>query len=686
MPKPLSQNRFFAAILVGILAGFLTLILLFTEALHPINSKFSDKLYGYNQPSDDIVLIVVDDKSLGPDALGRFNQWSRENFVKLLKQLENEEPKVITFDFIFNTKTTNISREEILKLSQGTTKADNNKEKLEEYDEFVSTYRSDLYPVDLALAEAFSQFDNIILGAEVLGQELVLPLYEFGPQAKLGIISNSIDDDNVLRHAIPYFQANGSEYDDMAVATVKQYLDVDKLDLPVKDGQMMVNFFAEPYGYRSISFIDVLKGNFQQNDFKDKIVLVGPTSSKEFHDEYLTPVSNSTPMPGIEFRANEIQTILEGKFLANQSTVSQILTIFLIALGLTLLLSYLGIILSLLLTIVTIAAYILLAHLMYRQGLILNMAYPFVAIILSYIGSWVYKYFIADRKKRDLANAFGHYVSKDLVAQISKNPDLVKLGGEKREITVFFSDIQGSTTLSEQIAIEAWVAQINEYFTVMENVLMQSGGTLDKYEGDAIMGFWNAPIAQENHVDRAYIAALTMREALQNLHQKWQKEGKPLIEFRIGLNTGPALVGNFGSENRLDYTVMGDTVNTASRLESSANKAYGTRICVAGGKSDKVILRELDTVLLPGKKEEVQIFELVALANKCDERTKKLINQYAQGLEAYRTKDWPLAISIFQLLPNDSPSQIMLTRCQKLQAGQLVDGLDQNMVFQIEHK
>lgn len=237
-----------------------------------------------------------------------------------------------------------------------------------------------------------------------------------------------------------------------------------------------------------------------------------------------------------------------------------------------------------------------------------------------------------------MKNVFGHYVSKELVEQISNNPDLVKLGGEKKEVTVFFSDIQNSTTLSEQIAIEEWVKQINEYFTAMERIVMQSGGTLDKYEGDAIMAFWNAPLDQPDHVTRGYLAALTMIKVLNQLHAKWQQEGKPAINIRIGINTGPALVGNFGSENRLDYTVMGDTVNTASRFESSANKTYNTQICVGGiteqNRPAGMVLRELDRVLLPGKKEAVVIFELVCSANEYTPALEQVVMTYQKGLGA----------------------------------------------------
>lgn len=693
------HKKQFACPLIALVISVVTTTLILVDPFHGLHKRFSDDLYTIADPSSDIVIIAVDDKSTQPypEGFGRYSQWDRSRFTQLLNVLKKENPKVIAFDFVFHTPTTSLPLKEISHLDSSVTAAANNKEKLDIYNKFTEDYKDgNENPIDNKFAEKLKEFDNIILATtyNFSDQSLIKPLPEFLATTSLGVISVIPDDDGIIRNAIPNFQVKNDEkaYDDISLAVAKKYLEKSEVTLPVdQKGGLIVNFFGEAFSYPMISFVDVINGNYDTDYFKNKIVLVGPTSFKEIHDEHLTPRSNSTPMPGIEFRANEIQTILDGKFLHNQSKFSQVITIACISTGLAIILSYLGVMLSILVTLITIVVYIFAAHFFYSGGLIVNMVYPFIAIILTYLGSWVYKYFIADRKKREMKNAFGHYVSKELVEQISKNPDLVKLGGEKKEVTVFFSDIQNSTTLSEQIAIEEWVKQINEYFTAMERIVMQSGGTLDKYEGDAIMAFWNAPLDQPDHVTRGYLAALTMIKALNQLHLKWQQEGKPAINIRIGINTGPALVGNFGSENRLDYTVMGDTVNTASRFESSANKTYNTQICVGGiteqNKPAGMVLRELDRVLLPGKKEAVVIFELVCGANEYTPALEQVVMTYQKGLAAYRAKNWPEAITNFSALPNDKPSQVMLARCQVLQNGGVVEGLDvAQMVFQIAHK
>lgn len=714
MLKNLLKNRTLSGVLIGTIITVFLSLGIFTDTFHSLQQHFSDSLYTRNDPSKDIVIIAVDDKSTQPypEGLGRYSQWTRDNFTQLLTVLEKENAKVITFDFIFSTPTTIVQKTFLRDLADKISTL-NNKEKLSKYDDFLTQYKSSLDdPIDEALSVKMHGLNNLILAASLGpdGNSLIRPMLKFSVKAKLGIVNTFLDRTGILRQSTPFFHLNNKTYEDIALASVRQFLgeeEFKKISIPLESDQMNVNFFGDPLSHQIVSFIDVVNKKFPPHFFENKIVLIGSTASKEIHDEYYTPKSNTTPMSGIEFRANEIQTILEQKFLSNQSIPSQILTAALFAIGLTIALNYLNILFSILATLAAIAIYILAAHLFYRGGTILNLIYPPAATILAYLSSWIYKYFIADKNKREITSAFSHYVSPDLVKEISKNPDLVKLGGEKRIVTVFFSDIKDSTAHAEKLAPEAWVSQINEYFTVMEKVIKASGGTLDKFEGDAIMGFWNAPIAQADHVARAYAAALGMQNALKKLHEKWQTESKPLIEIRIGINTGEALVGNFGSTERFDYTVMGDTVNTASRLESSANKTYCTKIIVAGAEpvradqqlanpspgttppipnhlaslSENFLLRELDTVLLPGKKEPVKLFELVGLASQSTPELQNTLKIYATALSAYRKKDFPEAIKFFETLKDDKPAQILLARC-KSQPPEL----DAQMVFRILNK
>lgn len=696
--KNILKNRVVAGTAIGLsIAVFLAILNTFS-VFNSLNLKFTDSLYTRNEPSKDIIIIAIDEKSTmpEPEGLGYFAGWSRKNYTKILANLQKENPKVIVFDILFRTPTKGVFSEDLQTLQAEIIKQSTNKEKFELYEKFFQENSNPLNnKTDEDFAKKLEEFDNMILAFNGDPKGPAYPMKKFSKNATLGNVNALQDSDGVMRRVKPivYVEEEQKYYDDIALASVKLFKGIDKFELPLEDDNLIVNYFADPFNFPAISFVDVMHGNFEQGMFENKIVLVGINTFRALDDRVNTPKSNTLPMPGVEFRANEIQTILDGEFLNNQSKVGQILTITAIAIALTIAYNFLGIALSIILALLAIGIEIALAHFAYSRGLIINMVYPFLAIALSYLASWIYKYFIADKNKRELKSAFGHYVSGELVEQISKNPDIVKLGGEKRMITVFFSDIKDSTAHSEKTPIESWVSQINEYFTVMEGIVKSFGGTLDKYEGDAVMGFWNAPIAQEDHVLKAYLAALAMRRALKRLHEKWQPEGRPLIEFRIGINTGEALVGNFGSIDRFDYTVMGDTVNTASRLESSANKSYGTMAMVGGFNGNisaenlgKVTLREIDTVLLPGKKEPVVLFELVGLAEDFTAEIKAKLKAYADGLAAYRKKDFVTAAGFFKASPDDTPSKIMLARCEKLQSGEKIAELDESMVFRILNK
>ena len=619
----LLQNKIFSAVLISLIITAISAALIIPDIFHGAHLKIADTLYTRNEPSQDIVIIGVDDKSTDskPPGLGRFSLWGRENYAKLLEVLRNENPKVIVFDILFHTYSTGITGQKLGTLQYGG--EENLKTAIADYFSVVN------HPSDTFFADELEKTDNVILMGKIAEEEAVktfpIPKFMKG-NPTIGITEVSLDEDGILRKVQTEFSnKNGDEtYDNIALAAVKKYLDgnvsTQKIrNLPMENKEMNVNFFGNPFSFQIISFVDVLNKNYGPDTFKNKIVLIGVTTLKEGQDRFLTPRSNKVPMPGIEFIANTIQTILEGKFLQDQGKGSLILYILGGTLSLALLFNYAGIIVSTVMAVLALLGYYFAAHLMYKNGFIPNMVYPFLAIALSYIAALAYRYFVADKNKREISSAFGHYVSEDLVAEISKNPDMVKLGGEKKIITVFFSDLKNSTALSEKTEISSWVEQINEYFTVMEKVVKHFGGTIDKYEGDAIMGFWNAPISEKDHVLRAYLAAIEMKKYLKVLNVKWEKENKSILDMRIGINTGEAIVGNFGSTGRFDYTAMGDTVNTASRLESCASKTYGGATIVAGFEkyqdlkelNEKVVLREVDTATLPGKKDPIKIYELV---------------------------------------------------------------------------
>jgi adenylate cyclase len=247
---------------------------------------------------------------------------------------------------------------------------------------------------------------------------------------------------------------------------------------------------------------------------------------------------------------------------------------------------------------------------------------------------------------------FQKYIDASVVERLIENPSLLKLGGEEREITMLFADIEGFTRMAELLGPQNTVGLLNTYLSEMTNIIIEEGGTLDKYIGDAIMAFWGAPLDDPQHPVHACAAALRMQKRLEGLHAKWIRFGKPVVNQRIGVNSGKAVVGNMGAEAKFNYTAVGDAVNLASRLEG-VNKEYGTRLLMSEFTyrrvSDAVLSREMDLVIVVGKTEPVRIYELIAMADEVqNDATKKFLDYYHAGLEAYKKRAWKSAVEQFQ--------------------------------------
>jgi adenylate cyclase len=302
---------------------------------------------------------------------------------------------------------------------------------------------------------------------------------------------------------------------------------------------------------------------------------------------------------------------------------------------------------------------------------VLEVISPSLVILFSFVGFNLYHYILSQHEKKMIRGAFSHYVPEKVVSQILENPDKLTLGGEERVVTVMFSDVAGFTSISEKLTPAELVQLLNEYLTSMTDTILEHQGIIDKYEGDAIMAEFGMPVPYDNHPYMACKAALKMQNKLRNLRKKWKDEGKPLITARIGINTGEVIVGNMGSRNVFDYTVMGDHVNLGSRLEG-ANKFYGTSIMISeftyGHVKDDFYTRELDLIRVKGKEKPIKVFELIASAEiKLEQRFHDMLEIYAKGLGHYKLQEWDDAINCFEeclkIRPNDSPSSEYRSRC-----------------------
>ncbi len=376
--------------------------------------------------------------------------------------------------------------------------------------------------------------------------------------------------------------------------------------------------------------LDIFYDFLETNPFEDKVVLIGPVFP-ESQDLHSTPVHpegapDFNEMYGVEIHANMIQAMLDNNYLKPVSNFTASLIVILSAFILFMLITVIKAVKfrhQFLLEIISILIAAGAVYLVFysadwyfiNKNLIIPVVGPVTSVILGYFGTTIHQYLTERRQKEMVKSIFGHYVSPAIVNELISDTDKLRLGGERRELTVLFSDIAGFTSISEELPPEELVDLLNEYLDAMTSIIIKNIGTLDKYEGDAIMAFWGAPIPLRDHAYYACLSAIEMQQALNQLGKGSDKNKKKInLQTRIGINTGEMIVGNMGGKERFDYTVIGDNVNLAARLEVT-NKNYGTNIIISHNTyqhvKDYVIVRELDTIVVKGKTEGTTIYELI---------------------------------------------------------------------------
>jgi len=298
---------------------------------------------------------------------------------------------------------------------------------------------------------------------------------------------------------------------------------------------------------------------------------------------------------------------------------------------------------------------------------------PAFGLVVGYTSAMVYRYMTEEKQKRVIKGAFQQYVSPAVVDEMLDDPDKLQLGGERRELTILFADIQGFTGFSEKLEPEELTNFLNKFLTIMTNRIFEFQGTVDKYIGDAIMAIFGAPLPFDDHAVKALDSALGMHDELDNIRAEWGDFLPEKFDLKLGLNTGPVVVGNMGSDVRFDYTVLGDNVNLAARLEA-LTRQYGVSLLISESTrkaiGDQFLVRELDGVRVKGKEKPVVIFEVMARKGSPDdtERNQLLAERFAEALRLYRMQKWDEALDIFTALEDDPVSQIFAERCSHLKS------------------
>lgn len=450
-----------------------------------------------------------------------------------------------------------------------------------------------------------------------------------------------------------------------------QFLNVGGLEIPVSEYMnMLVPYRGYEGTFEYISVVDILSKKIDAESLKSKIVIVG-TRAAGLKDFRVTPVSEN--YPGVEIHANVVSAMLTGNTLNSpeyQAAV-QIVGVIILAIIITLMMMRLSVVMSSIVTLFIIIGIWFGNLYAWKQGTVIPVMPTIMFTALTYFAHLIYGSFVESRSKQQLTKLFGQYVPPKLVEEMEADLTHYSMETKQANLTVMFADIKGFTTLSEALNAEQVAQLLNEFLTTMTEVIHNQRGTIDKYMGDAIMAFWGAPLDDEQHAQHAVLTAVHMQEKMQELNTKLAAQGLPNIEICIGINTGNMSVGNMGSEFRMAYTVIGDSVNLAARLEG-LTRIYDVSILL--GENTRRELKntlcvELDKVIVKGKADAVRIFEPIGLADSMTQEQAAMMQKHSQALSAYRNKNWVEAIRLFQELKDQYPEkalfELFLQRLEK---------------------
>jgi len=714
MARPFFKQLMPWLIRVSLSVGIALLVIVFVQDavfefhfFDRLKLSFIDKSFAkrgplpFSEDSLDVIIVTVSDKS---DAtVPEHFPFPRSYYARAIRNLNKAGVRAIGIDFSFEDPDNhglqhdNELREAIKQYRNvvvaGKTEIRNENVSIKRKNE---NYHSIFYSADSSVGVVYvpNDEDGLYRRYKALakdpGEETYLPTFAFALMNKyLGLASTAVCRDDgkffVLgdRRIPKYDDASILiNYHGLAEKTFKHYDIADILD----DKAFTTNEEARLHTEIN-TFDDPDYGLLQSGIFKNKIVLIGPTfpESKDIFPVSIAPADNpdNNLMYGVEIHANALQTLIHQNFIVRPAlwiellyTLTLSLLSFLVVSALKQIKSKIEFIFEVIAllfiggevyAIIVLADYAFAGH-----DLLIPVVPPIAAVFANYVGSAVYQYLTERKQKVMIKGMFSQYLNPHVVNELIAHPEKLKLGGERKELSVLFSDIAGFTTFSEKLPPEELVLVLNEYLSAMTEIVFKNDGTLDKYEGDAVMAFWGAPVELDNNALHACNAALEMQEKLVEIRAKWRAEGKPNVHVRIGLNTGEMVVGNMGGFGKFDYTVIGDSVNLGSRLEG-ANKEYGTYI-MASERTQELVkdyfaFRELDLLVVKGKTLPIKVFELLGRKDNGVSPTKiSAVEKYLSGLESYRRKQFTEAIKKFSealaIDPTDAPSSLYIERSQ----------------------
>ena len=450
---------------------------------------------------------------------------------------------------------------------------------------------------------------------------------------------------------------------------------------PIGNGKALLNHLGESKTLKHISLADAHDNSFSSKErqiIKGMSFILGPTAIA-VNDLRANPFDAT--FNGVEQHATMVDNIVSQRFFKRPKGImeTELYVLCGLALIFAVILSFSSAFISALFLLITYVIYFQIdRYFWFSKGIWVYMGLPYLQVTGMFVVVTIYKYFIEERERRKVKGAFQHYLSTDVMEQVLNDPDRLKLGGERRECTMFFSDVRDFTTISESLPPDRLVELMNDYLSPMTDIILKSGGVLDKYIGDAIMAFWGAPLDSPDQADIAANVVLQMLEKLQELRLSFPKKNFPPIDIGCGLNTGVVSVGNMGSSERFAYTVMGDAVNLCARLES-ITKEYGVRSLISQNtllrmkRRESFLIRDVDDIIVKGKKEAVKIFELMHPSYFMVQNViPEFLGEFDLMRQSYRSQDWVKAKkhleACLMIRPDDGPSTVYFRRIKELEA------------------
>jgi len=728
MNKHLKKFFYYFLLAITVFMAILFFYSYIPKTLNSFDNRLRDYMFilrGEVEDSKNIVIIDLDNRSL--KEVGQW-PWSRDTVSDLLINLTNAGVGLVGFDIVFaeedRTNPTKIIKKYNIQTTQEIPDNDKYFASIVSQTPTILGYQFQLSKDDFAeqrtpdipaiFIEKNLTDNNKDLVINAFGTILNLPIIQQSSYSS-GFFNNVPDESGVVRSVPLIIKYNEQIYPSLALEIIRVISDIKKVfinydqngveNIQLGDfmiptdryGRSIVNFRGGAKSFQYISAVDILNNNFDKKDIEGKIAIVG-TSAAGLLDLRATPFESV--YPGVEVHANIIDNILTKNFISKPSWVDglNILHIFILSFIIIMLVAYSPLYVAL--TIISLLAVLdiyLIFLSLFTHGLILNILFPILTIIISSISAITLNYFLEQKQTKAIKNKFASKVSKEVMESLLANPDDTSFSAMEKEVTVFFSDVRGFTNISESMPnAKVLIEFMNEYMDPMTDIIINQHGTVDKFIGDAIMAYWNAPGNVPDHAERAVIATMEQLHMLDELNKKLEKDerfadvvkmskenGVPVVDIGIGLNSGVVIAGEMGSSQRSDYTVIGDPINLGARLESLC-KFYNSKCNISNFtkeriNNEKYIFRFLDLVTVKGKKEPIEIWQihdynrdesLHKLYNVTKKRLFEELERYHNAISLYKEANFSQALAIFKELEswedktNKNIYAIYIQRCE----------------------